>query len=126
MSIPSSYREAVNAGLLLGVKWTLALVLPILIVVFLLGDYWRVRADATYAAGVIRESLAAQQRALTAQRNSAELAQLRYQNGVANYLEVLDAERNLFDAEQSLVATRRNQLDNLVTLYVALGGGLTE
>ena len=31
-----------------------------------------------------------------------------------------------FDAEQSLVETRRNQLDNLVTLYVALGGGLIE
>ena len=44
-------------------KWTLALALPILIVVVLLGDYWRVRADATYAAQVIRESLAAQQKA---------------------------------------------------------------
>ncbi len=83
-------------------------------------------ADALAARRYLAEQIEAQERALVAQRNSAELAQLRYQNGVANYLEVLDAERNLFDAEQSLVETRRNQLDNLVTLYVALGGGLTE
>lgn len=89
-------------------------------------EAFREVADALAARRYLADQVAAQQRALTAQRNSAELAQLRYQNGVANYLEVLDAERNLFDAEQSLVATRRNQLDNLVTLYVALGGGLTE
>ncbi|MEN3977000.1 efflux transporter outer membrane subunit [Emcibacter sp. SYSU 3D8] len=83
-------------------------------------------ADALAARRYFADQVAAQERALVAQRNSAELAQLRYRNGVSNYLEVLDAERNLFDAEQSLVETRRNQLDNLVTLYVALGGGLTE
>ena len=83
-------------------------------------------ADALAARRYLADQVAAQERALVAQRSSAELAQLRYRNGVANYLEVLDAERNLFDAEQSLVETRRNQLDNLVTLYVALGGGLTE
>jgi multidrug efflux system outer membrane protein len=83
-------------------------------------------ADALAARRYLADQVEAQERALVAQRNSAELAQLRYRNGVADYLEVLDAERNLFDAEQSLVETRRNQLDNLVTLYVALGGGLTE
>lgn len=83
-------------------------------------------ADALAARRYLADQVVAQERALVAQRNSAELAQLRYRNGVANYLEVLDAERSLFDAEQSLVETRRNQLENLVTLYVALGGGLTE
>ncbi len=83
-------------------------------------------ADALAARRYFSDQVEAQEQALVSQRNSAELAQLRYRNGVANYLEVLDAERNLFDAEQSLVATRRSQLDNLVTLYVALGGGLTE
>ena len=62
MSNPTSFREAANKGLLLGVQWTLAVALPILIVVFLLGDYWRVRADAAYAAQVIRASLAEQQK----------------------------------------------------------------
>jgi multidrug efflux system outer membrane protein len=83
-------------------------------------------ADALAARRYLADQVEAQERALVAQRSSAELAQLRYRNGVASYLEVLDAERNLFDAEQSLVETRRNQLDNLVNLYVALGGGLTE
>ena len=53
----------------------------------------------------------------------ARLAQIRYREGVANYLEVLDAERNLFTAEQSLLALRRQELSNLAALYAALGGG---
>jgi len=43
---------------------------------------------------------------------------------VADYLEVLDAERNLFSAEQTLLTTRRAYLQNALTLYAALGGGL--
>jgi len=46
--------------------------------------------------------------------------------GVANHLDVLDAERNLFTAEQALIALQRAELDNLVSLYVALGGGAIE
>jgi multidrug efflux system outer membrane protein len=53
-----------------------------------------------------------QQREVAAQRDRAELATLRYQNGVANYLEVLDAQRDLFAAEQQVVLTRREQLTN--------------
>jgi multidrug efflux system outer membrane protein len=89
-------------------------------------DAFREVADALAARRYLAEQVAAQERALAAQRESAELAQLRYRNGVANYLEVLDAERNLFEAEQALVAIRRDELDNLVTLYVALGGGQRE
>ena len=54
----------------------------------------------------------------------ARLARIRYREGVADYLEVLDAERNLFTAEQSLISLRRQELDNLAALYAALGGGL--
>ena len=53
-----------------------------------------------------------------------DLARQRYENGVANYLEVLDAQRELFAAEQLLKATQREHLTNAVDLYVALGGGL--
>ena len=59
-------------------------------------------------------------------RRIADLARKRYREGVSTYLEVLDAERNLFAAEQTLIELRRAQVDNLVTLYVALGGGLVE
>ncbi|MDO9486905.1 MAG: efflux transporter outer membrane subunit, partial [Sphingomonadaceae bacterium] len=83
-------------------------------------------ADALAARRFLAEQLAAQQRALAAQRDRAELATLRYRNGVAGYIEVLDAERELFAAEQVVVQTRRQQLSNAVALYVALGGGLRE
>lgn len=60
---------------------------------------------------------------LAAQRERARLAQLRFDNGRSTYLEVLDAQRNLFDAEQSLVQLRRAELASVVALYSALGGG---
>ena len=81
-------------------------------------------ADALAARRFLAEQVAAQTRALATQRDLAELAELRYRNGVANYLEVLDAQRNLFSAEQALVQSRSDQQANLVALYVALGGGV--
>jgi NodT family efflux transporter outer membrane factor (OMF) lipoprotein len=60
---------------------------------------------------------------LDAQRERARLAQLRFDNGRSNYLEVLDAQRDLFDAEQALVQVRRAELGTIVSLYAALGGG---
>lgn len=74
----------------------------------------------------LAEQVAAQERATTAQRQLASLARTRYREGVADYLEVLDAERNLFSAEQALLQAKRTQAENLVTLYVALGGGLVD
>ena len=81
-------------------------------------------ADALAGRRYLREQIAAQVRAVTAQRTLAQLAQSRYQNGVAQYLEVLDAQRSLFAAEQALITLRGNELQNLVSLYAALGGGL--
>ena len=51
------------------------------------------------------------------------LAQLRYDNGVASYLDLLDAQRTLFADQQVLVQARVAQLQNQVQLYRALGGG---
>lgn len=61
--------------------------------------------------------------ALDAQRERARLAQLRFDNGRSAYLEVLDAQRDLFEAEQGLVELRRAELASIVALYSALGGG---
>lgn len=80
-------------------------------------------ADALAGRRYLAEQVEAQVRATTAQRRLAELARTRYREGVARYLEVLDAERSLFSAEQLLLQTRRAQVSNLVSLYVALGGG---
>lgn len=47
----------------------------------------------------------------------------RYQAGYSPYLEQLDAQRNLFNAELSLIQVRADQLNASVALYLALGGG---
>jgi len=89
-------------------------------------EAFREVADALAGRRWLAEQVAAQLRATEAQRAIADLARTRYREGVANYLEVLDAERNLFVAEQTLIQTRRTELDNLISLYVALGGGTME
>jgi outer membrane protein, multidrug efflux system len=80
-------------------------------------------ADALAARHWLSEQAAAQQATLAAQTERASLAGLRYQNGAAPYLEVLDAERDRFAAEQALVQVRRALLASSVNLYAALGGG---
>lgn len=55
-----------------------------------------------------------------------ELAEIRYRGGVSDYLEVLDAQRSLFDAELDSVQAIRDHLVALIRLYKALGGGWTE
>jgi multidrug efflux system outer membrane protein len=60
---------------------------------------------------------------VAAERKVLELAELRYRGGVAAYLEVLDAQRSLFDAELSEASTVRDQWVSLIQLYKALGGG---
>ncbi len=56
-------------------------------------------------------------------RERARLAQMRFDNGRSAYLEVLDAQRDLFDTEQTLVQLRRAHLASAIALYAALGGG---
>lgn len=80
-------------------------------------------ADALAGRQYLAEQIATLERARTAQVEIARIARARYREGVADYLEVLDAERNLFSAEQQLLATRRAWLQNRATLFVALGGG---
>ena len=81
-------------------------------------------SDALADRKFLAEQLVAQQRAVDAQVALTRLARLRYENGAAQFLEVLDAERNLFAAQQTLIQLRGAQLSSLVTLYAALGGGL--
>jgi multidrug efflux system outer membrane protein len=53
------------------------------------------------------------------------LQEKRYRAGVVSYLEVLDAQRQLFLAEIELARARVSQLEGYVELYRALGGGWT-
>jgi len=65
---------------------------------------------------------AAEETQATALRRALELAELRYSTGVSNYLEVLDAERSLFEAELAASQAELQQLTAAVQLYKALGG----
>ena len=69
------------------------------------------------------ESLQAQLALEKASREYLDLATKRYRNGVLAYLDVLDAQRQLFDAQLAVSQARENQLVALVLLYKALGGG---
>lgn len=80
-------------------------------------------ADALAGRRYLAEQVTAQDENVATLRRIADLARERYAEGVVNYLQVLDAERTLFDAEQALIEVKRAQVQNLVELYVALGGG---
>ncbi|HEV2172096.1 MAG TPA: efflux transporter outer membrane subunit, partial [Nitrospira sp.] len=66
--------------------------------------------DALVGVSTAREQAAAQERQVNALQSALRLANLRYKGGLANYLDVLIAQRSLFDAELSLAATRRLHL----------------
>ncbi len=83
-------------------------------------------ADALAGRATLGVQLTAQQAQSTAEAARFKLSDLRYQNGIANQLELLDAQRALFAAQQAVVQTRLLQLQNQVTLYKTLGGGWKE
>ena len=79
--------------------------------------------DALVAVHTARDQRDAQAQQVDALRSALRLANLRYKGGLANYLDVLVAQRNLFEAELALTGTHRLQLVSVVQLYKALGGG---
>jgi multidrug efflux system outer membrane protein len=70
----------------------------------------REAGDALTSVHATRDQVAAQETQARALRRALELADMRYQTGVANYLEVLDAQRSLFDAELALSQAQLSQL----------------
>ncbi len=71
----------------------------------------------------LREVRARLEVSVRARVESVELAKVRYTNGVASYLDVVQAEQNLFPAEIQLAQTIGSQFVALTQLYRALGGG---
>jgi multidrug efflux system outer membrane protein len=69
------------------------------------------------------ETLRAELALEAASQDYLNLAQKRYRNGVLAYIDVLDAQRLLFDAQIAVSVAREAQLSALVNLYKALGGG---
>jgi multidrug efflux system outer membrane protein len=81
-------------------------------------------ADALAARSYLGDQVAAQRAIQDAQAERLRLLTLRFENGVASTLDVLDAQRELFTAEQQLVQARLLRTTNAIDLYRALGGGL--
>ena len=83
-------------------------------------------SDALASRATLAEQLGAQQAQANAEATRFKLSDLRYQNGVASYLDLLDAQRSFFVTQQQLVQTRLAQSQSQVNLYKALGGGWTD
>ena len=79
-------------------------------------------ADALARRGTIGEQLRANQARTAAAQDTARLVEARYRGGIDSFLNSLDAQRSLYAAQQTLVATRLTGASNLVTLYRVLGG----
>ena len=87
----------------------------------------------TNAFGEVSTALAAYQKLASTEREQAQsvaayqeavrLANIRYGAGLSSYVEVLDAEQQLFPAENTLAQTQLARLDAFVALYKSLGGG---
>jgi len=83
-------------------------------------------ADLLVAIRARTEQRDHQRDQVKAAQTALELAQIRYQKGLLNYLDVLDAQRTVLDAELRLVQTERVRLTDMVSLFKALGGGWGE
>ena len=79
--------------------------------------------DSLISVQKSREQLLAEGRRVKALDDYARLARLRYDEGYASYIEVLDAQRFLFDAELQYVAVQGDVYASLVNTYKAMGGG---
>jgi multidrug efflux system outer membrane protein len=80
-------------------------------------------ADALAGRATLAEQRDAQQRLVQAEAARAALAELRYRNGAASHLELLDAQRSLLAAQQGLVQVQLQVAQNATTLFKVLGGG---
>ena len=80
-------------------------------------------ADALAQRATLGEQVAAQQALVDATRASLTLSDARFKRGIDNYLDVLDSQRSLYSAQQTLIGTQVSRVTNLVTLYKVLGGG---
>jgi multidrug efflux system outer membrane protein len=80
-------------------------------------------ADGLAARGTYLDQLAAQQELVDAYSDAYRIAILRFRAGADGYLPALDTQQSLFSSEQTMVSLKEAQLQNLVTLYKALGGG---
>ncbi|PCM46137.1 efflux transporter outer membrane subunit [Marinobacter sp. ANT_B65] len=83
-------------------------------------------ADALARRATIQEQLDAEAALVAAANRSYQLSRALYKNGVDSFQSTLEAQRTLYSAQQSLITTRQADLDNRITLYRVLGGGIAD
>ena len=80
-------------------------------------------SDALIGYQKLHQVRAAQEITVKDLRDTVDTSLVRYRGGITTYLEVLDGQRSLFNAELALAQARGNEYQSLVQLYKALGGG---
>jgi len=121
---PSALTPIFHAGLRAGVRLTEAQENEMLIA-YQKSIYGALRevADALATHTRTREQRGEEEKLVAALSESVRLSTLRYRGGLDSYLQVLDAERNLFTGQLDLAQLRLLELQSVVQLYRALGGG---
>jgi multidrug efflux system outer membrane protein len=80
-------------------------------------------SDALIGYEKLHQVRVAQETTVKDLHDSVDTSLVRYRGGITTYLEVLDGQRSLFNAELTLAQARGNEYQSLVQLYKALGGG---
>ena len=80
-------------------------------------------ADALAGRATWASNCARSRRRPRPRQKRSDLAELRFRNGASSFLDVLDAQRALFQTQQATIVVQAAQQQNLVTLYKVLGGG---
>jgi len=79
--------------------------------------------DALISMQKLQEEYRAQERQVAALNNYMHFAHIRYNDGYVSYIEVLDSERSLFDAELELIKKQSDVFVALIAVYKSMGGG---
>ena len=80
-------------------------------------------SDALVAHRKSQESRLQQEQLARAAEDATRLSNMRYKGGATSYLEVLDSDTRRFVAQLNLAQARLNELQSMVRIYRALGGG---
>lgn len=83
-------------------------------------------ADALARRQTLNEELDAQSQYVAAEQQTFDIAMKRYQAGSGDYLTALTAQRTLWSAQQSLLTLQQTELNNRITLWQSLGGGINQ
>ncbi len=82
-------------------------------------------ADALARRETLGEELDAQEQYVAAEQKALDIATKSYQAGVGDYLSVLTAQRTLWSAQTTLISLQQTDLENRITLWQSLGGGVS-